>query len=1416
MSWELGNINKTTGENIEEAGYVRLIALHTPIVAGKEYELETNVTGSGITIYWYNASDVYLGSTAGASGTAPANAIKARFSMLAADLPSAHKVYRLISTPAQFLEMSGAPAQNWRLKNDLDMTGQIGAIHAYSGKLDGSGYTVSNYNTNHWYCFDILNGAGLKNIKLVITTAYSHLFYSASNRENISIENVHLVYDSTGANNRVIQTVPQTSWVIDGFTIEGGLQNFINGNAYCAIKNVRIFINKPVTTFKFCVDYYGPLVQNIQIHAAEITSTSTKEVLLFDTLRTSGAVVENLFFNIIVKAKWFTLIDKAYPNTTIRNGYIIGDIHLTEGTLNDYNVSLFIREFSGTTSPRYLQNCYVNISNFRSEMFNQIVGNFDHLGFNDWYIPSKDELSLIFQIKSNNLFDPVIRSTWYSFGGASYSRFMPMSSSQVGTNTYNVIQNSSTAWTSLDKRSGYASLILCRDVSGVTGNSIGDEVQGAVLIHKNGDIGIVASKTPVASGFQIFNYGARGTTLATGTAVGTGKANTALMLAAGVDNASGANWPTHEFSNTLVAPSLAVFIKSNQIVQTGVHIHISNFSLPGIIWNDVNGVEDYHSLVEMHDPDTYVGWDFSNVWEAPTESILPLLKQNLVYPFDTYAIFIKEFSRINSTHFLLSLLAFGIPQDIEYGVDIFEGETLLQNITGSGVHIVTLEERDHYLSVVPYVIIDQVKEYQSASNWYHYGIDQLTPQILDVLNADYISTLEDENRASRNIHGSILYNGYVYGCPRNPYDGTGVHEGLPSIARINVNDYSDWELLEINCGPDYPDTILYNFEQIVEIGGFLFTIGVRQGFVVPDPVAPVGVYLVVIDPQSFSYKLFRIPEPNFHSEPLATDGTYLYIITPQYIYKVNPSDYTNPPNQFYIEDVDLITPQNWGQPGWIYDSYIQGGYLVNPVSGYAGWDKGFCHAAVADGMHLFAAYTSGAASGYQPLKGQNGIHEIHVIRTSDMSAVSWRYIPKCTDDMCQTTDFLFFGIEVQAGANPATYGYGWGTYALKKSELISQGYNCPIYGLPKLHKDDNPPAIQSYASLIFGNYLLDFKTDMRCYILDITDVESWSLTEDVGKRTLDVVRFKVAGSFNLRGVPNEAVLDENNVFHSFLWASPSGAIRYQIPGYSFFTPPTTQTIGANIVGFDVTLAGYVLNDNGASVIAVGFEIGDNDDPSTWTESIPATGYPSFTADLLNMLPGAYYYHAFAENAEGVGYGEVFVFEIEEPPPHTPTPTPTPTPPEPTPTPPEPTPTPTPTPPAPTPTPPEPTPTPTPPAPTPTPPAPTPTPPAPTPTPPEPTPSATPTPTPPAPTPTPPEPTPSATPTPTPPASTPTPPEPTPSATPTPTPPAPTPTPPEPTPSATPTPTPPQPGNWVYMPTIYLGSIPIAGKFIKLD
>jgi hypothetical protein len=446
--------------------------------------------------------------------------------------------------------------------------------------------------------------------------------------------------------------------------------------------------------------------------------------------------------------------------------------------------------------------------------------------------------------------------------------------------------------------------------------------------------------------------------------------------------------------------------------------------------------------------------------------------------------------------------------------------------------------------------------------------------------------------------------------------------------------------------------------------------------------------------------------------------------------------------------------------------------------------------------------------------------------------------------------------------------------------------------------------------LIFGNYLLDFKTDKRCYILDITDVESWSLTEDVGKRTLDVVRFKVGGTFSFTGIPNEAVLDENNFFHSFIWNSPSGAIRYQIPGYSFFAPPTTQTIGANVTGFDVDFAGYVLNDNGSDVIAVGFEYGDNDDPSTWTESTPGTGDPAFTGGLTGLLPGVYYYRAFAENGEGIGYGEVLTFEIEAPP-ATPTPTPTPTAPpttqtiganvtgfdvdfsgyvlndngssviavgfeygdnddpltwtESTPgtgdpaftggltgllpgvyyyrafaensegigygevlvfeieTPPPPTPTPTPTPPEPTPTPPLPTPsaTPTPPLPTPsatpTPTPPLPTPPAtPTPTPPLPTPSATPTPTPPpaTPTPTPPA---TPTPTPTPPAPTPTPPP----VTPTPTPPAPTPTPP-----ATPTPTPPEPtptppeptptpaSGWVYVPTIYLGSIPIAGKFIQ--
>jgi hypothetical protein len=571
---------------------------------------------------------------------------------------------------------------------------------------------------------------------------------------------------------------------------------------------------------------------------------------------------------------------------------------------------------------------------------------------------------------------------------------------------------------------------------------------------------------------------------------------------------------------------------------------------------------------------------------------------------------------------------------------IYEQTTLLAEIT------LPNDSADNHFSIQLHI------EYQTGQytiikqeTYTHYYYDQVQIDTIDIPSSDYISELSKDGKSSKLIHGCTFYNGYIYGSPRHYISHTVWVNAC--FAKIPVNDYSTFELLEITPAPGYDTTSLTDFEQIVRIGNYLFSVGRRQQLSIPDGITPMpdGFYLVCIDTSDFSYKLFKISIASFSSEPIATDGSYLFISGILNTKKIDPQIFINAPDQFYIDNYFDYSSHLLGT----YNHNSQGGYLDFPQQNYGEYDKGRIHASVADSEYLYLAFVTGDNSGYESDLGIDGVHELHVIRKSDMTPAGWSYIPKCTDDMTQTTTHLFFGIEVQADADPNTYGYGWGAYTIKKSDIInidhSLGYTDVIKALPPLHETDDPPSIQSYASIIFGNYLLDYHTNKKVYILDITDADNWSINEGVGKRTIKVVNFTVDGS-SYDGIINEAALDETETFHSFLWKTVSGAIKYQISGLTFFESPTVNTLSVEIVNSDVTLNGFILDENGKPVTEKGFEYGTNDDPDTWTNSIPGEGNFSFTALLSDFEDGTYYYRAYAVNEIGTGYGEVISFSVE--------------------------------------------------------------------------------------------------------------------------------------------------------------------------
>lgn len=720
------------------------------------------------------------------------------------------------------------------------------------------------------------------------------------------------------------------------------------------------------------------------------------------------------------------------------------------------------------------------------------------------------------------------------------------------------------------------------------------------------------------------------------------------------------NYLNNNFFNNYV---FAKITKSNQAVTINTRVFGTLSGLHGVVmsnnyyslidkaayFNTIESTGEYEEKTnsEIKQQATFTGWDFSTVWQIDEGNSAPTLINNQPFNFEigvTPTVTVNSVTRTGSNTFDVSISA---ENTSDFGVEIWEvGGSLLDTGTSESNSFTLPENRDYDLEVKPYYN-DGGQNFQTTFDYFHYFVDQVSVDTINVPTGDFVLELVDGVKAAQNIHGSILYNGFWYGSPRNENFGQ-EPEQFASFVKVDITDPTNYTLLEIDTTPDVGAKVLfYYFDQIVRIGDHLFSLGK----VSPDDVSGVNLssdyVLVCIDTFDFSYKLFCLPSDlNYASEPLLTDGSSLFISGLGKTIKVDPSQFINAANQFNIQSI--FTPLEWSIGVNIYDDTTQGGYIDKSASGYLAIDKGRVHSAQADDLYLYLSYTTSGTEGDYLGWGLNLSHELHVVKKSDMTPAGWCYIPKSTDDMCQTGLYLFFGIEVQQLSGVGDYGEGWGAYAIKKSDVInidqSGSYVNPVKGLPKLHESDNPPSIQSYASLIFGNYLLDFKTNRKVYILNINDVDNWVESEPVGLRTLKVVDFTLNGG-SYSGIINEAAIDPSEWFHAFIWSAPSGVMKFQIPGLSFFAAPTIITNAAIVDGDQATLNGYILNENGQPVTEFGFEYGQVSGALDQSVEVLTLVGKAFSNILTGLDDGTYYFRAYAINSEGTGYGEELSFVI---------------------------------------------------------------------------------------------------------------------------------------------------------------------------
>jgi hypothetical protein len=667
-----------------------------------------------------------------------------------------------------------------------------------------------------------------------------------------------------------------------------------------------------------------------------------------------------------------------------------------------------------------------------------------------------------------------------------------------------------------------------------------------------------------------------------------------------------------------------ILVKENNTASNFVqNCFYDKTKLVSITPKDITGQQTGLTSVEFLDSAKFTGWNFSTIWQMGATS--PELRNNPIYSYELAMRTMDTplITKLSTTQFTVELFV-GTFDNSTYGVDVLQGTTLVYNAENINVNIITVPILDLPYTIKPYWLDAGVKNYTFTIAYSFYAYDGAINITTVVASAKVVLTYAGIK--AQFVHGSLIYGGYIYGSTRSYNAPTGCIVKAPVgniSAFINVPIWSVSEGVGGAVG----------FDQIVVCGNYLYALG--QGM--------IGTILLQYKLADDTYKVFTLTDKNNVNQPIISDGEFLYLTlyngTTVNTLKVDPnvfiSDLLPKFNTATIFSFAVVAT---------YDDSTQGGHILG---GYSSRGKGYTHCAVVDSEYLYLGYTSanGAitdANGYSATLNKT-LHELQKVDKRTMLAAGWVYISKATDDMAQNDTHMFFGGEIQPGADVRTYGYGWGAFSVRKSDLR-------LTALPKLHMNDVIPTT-SYGSLLFGNYLLDTKTNLSTYILDITDVDNWVATEPLGKRTLKTYNYTFGG-VALTGleIPNEFLLAEsNNKFYAFLWVggnwnASSGLMEVSLTGLSYFAPPTVNTIGSVVTGTDVAFTGYVLNSGGHAVTSKGFRYGTSSGALTSSITSAETTL-EFHGIVLGLPAGTYYYQAYAISSEGESVAEIKSFSV---------------------------------------------------------------------------------------------------------------------------------------------------------------------------
>ena len=463
------------------------------------------------------------------------------------------------------------------------------------------------------------------------------------------------------------------------------------------------------------------------------------------------------------------------------------------------------------------------------------------------------------------------------------------------------------------------------------------------------------------------------------------------------------------------------------------------------------------------------------------------------------------------------------------------------------------------------------------------------PIYITPLNTKLLTGVDSSER----IHGSILYNGFVYGSSRNETGLIKIDENnFANIKKYAFYDSESDELNEVNP--------LDALEQVVRIGQYLYMASGRM--------------LIQFNTITEEYKSIWGLSYSHNAPPLAADDNFIYAEADgdRWV-KLSPNKLLNVPkfgSSIGTSEGDIVPDES-------YYPNEQGINIDDPTNYPENvYNRGIAvHSAAVDESYLYLTFVSWDGS------DENPFFELHKIEKLTMSAAGYCRVPKSTDDMTQSDTHLFLGPEL---ANPNHFGKDMGLVYIDKETLTLKS----LRYLSGISANAN-----GYMALRFGKYLLVGYIDRSIFLLDIDNIDQWE-TEQYKGEFVDF-HFKLDLQSPIKyGVPNEALYDEaTKKFYFFIWGADgdeSAIVETELTQFDFSEPITVSAqYNREIASNTVSLLASIEGTNEAfTLIDKGFEF----DTSIGFETSQSFSVPvldEFTIDVPDLAESTeYFYRAY--------------------------------------------------------------------------------------------------------------------------------------------------------------------------------------------